>query len=144
MIRYGRDEQGRPRIVLPEAVATYRKFVQLYINDEPYFRVKEEIDDYNVHATILERTLKEFRLNFDMFKREGHAPIPIPKGKDYECVGMGDVLVHNDLIEIGGESLGYKEVLGITLKLNREHLIELLPFFPEDKIIELNGEILRR
>ncbi len=137
---YNDEDGGGARIVLPEPITAYRKFVQLYIHEfqkiKPYFISDNQIN--RDHRIILEEALTQ---RFGIIPQISHE-FPLLNGKDYECVGAGDVSVYRDSIDIEGESLGYKKDLGIILKPNKPHLIELLPFFPKDKKIKLNGELL--
>jgi len=66
-------------------------FIQVYINDKPYFRY-----DSKEHSTLLEEILNEFGLPFDTDKKSrkycfNDINIPKPNGKDYSIVGEGQI-----------------------------------------------------
>jgi hypothetical protein len=62
-------------------------FIQVYIDNNPYFRFGDKR-----HAILLEELLKEFDLNFERIEKwELKRDLPKPKGEDYCLVGEGQI-----------------------------------------------------
>ena len=89
-----------------------KKFVQIYINKEPYLRfAKEE----KFHYEILENILNEFELSYKEF--EG---VISKKGSNYELVSAGKAKLSEEEIILFGLSVDYE------MRPNKKHLKELL------------------
>jgi len=89
----------KPQVILPEEDQT-RRFVQLIIDGEDYFRVGDSPRD--IHAQILGRTLREeFEIPFELKKVGIIDSIPERKGERYEAIGMGLVSFCSQSILIG-------------------------------------------
>jgi hypothetical protein len=78
------------------------KFIQVKINGEDYIRIG---DSY--HRSILRNTLNEFGLEFDMMNSSKGDSVPSIKGKDYEMVGAGKIMVLGDELNFYDTSSDY-------------------------------------
>lgn len=115
----------RPRIILPKVnTESGNKFVQLYIEGEPYFRWSF----MEGHATILGNALEEFGLEFDLMRNRNRDLIPKHwKAGEYTAVGMGYIKFGERFYEL------YKKSIDYELKSNQKHAGDMLIYLPKGK-----------
>ena len=115
-------------------------FVQIYVNNNPYFRAGEE-----KHSKILEKFLNEINIkDFEKSKREdgcfqSHF-VPAKKGKLYELVGCGIIeeatLIKKNMDELDGR--GHIAIRGYSGEYNLypsiKHISKILKYFKEPVI----------
>ncbi len=120
-------------------------FIQVYLNEIPYFRAGEE-----KHCKILEKFLEEVNINdFEKAKRDSgcfHSYfVPAKKEKLYELVGCGIIeeatLIKENINELEGRGhiaiRGYSEEY--NLYPNIKHLSKILKHFGEPLIFAGSG-----
>ncbi|MCK4647726.1 hypothetical protein KAT24_02245 [Candidatus Pacearchaeota archaeon] len=112
---------GIPRITLPEnKEGQLSSFIQVYFNNEPYLRCG------NLHSYTLENFLREVGIQFDCDTMGGSFRIPIPRGKNYNAIGMGRIRREDESWVLFDFSYDY----GLTP--NKEHLEKLLSYLPQE------------
>jgi len=111
------------QIVLPRDESGGR-CVQLYIRTLPVFVFEERLD----HGGILEKTLREFDVQFDWNKIHG-VQLPAPRGQEYDAVGMGMFRLFDRVITVEGSSMYY------GLRPNQKHAAEIQVLIPDVRIV---------
>ena len=116
-------------------------FIQVYINNKPYFRYESR-----EHSTLLEEILKEFELPFDTDKKYsksafGEINIPKPKGKNYSLVGEGQIneghlVKKEDVSELRTQDYYaiFSSESDYGLYPSISHLNKILPYFDKQII----------
>jgi len=135
---YGYDENGRARIIIPDMIESPKKVVQLEIGEINYLITNKYA---STHSGLLWNTLEEFGITkFDkVIGLVSELEVPAPNGDNYKLIGAGEVFRKNkNEIDIKGKSGDY------NITINESHLIELLPCFPKEMVVKLNGKILER
>src|SRR3989344_4013111 len=108
-------------------------FIQVYVNDKPYFRY-----DSKKHSTLLENLLKEFDLPFDKFGQDNlKSGFPKPDGKNYSLVGEGQIndalpVTKKDINELTSSDYFYAifpSESDYNLYPSISHLSKILPYF---------------
>ena len=116
-------------------------FIQIYVNNNPYFRAGEE-----KHCKILEKFLNEININdFERERGEEVFERPVKKGKLYELVGCGIIeeatLIEKNIDELGGRGhiaiRGYSEEY--NLYPNIKHISKILKHFENPLIFAGSG-----
>lgn len=120
-------------------------FIQVYINDKPYFRY-----DDKKHGKLLESLLMEFNIKFETIEKNVSAfysiQIPKPEGKNYSLVGEGQIneayfLTKKDVHEIKGKEY-YSIFPGESdycLFPSISHLNKILNYFDKPVIFASQG-----
>lgn len=121
-----------PRVIIPEKDGVL-KFVQLYINGEPYFRSKL-CSIY--HSIILEDALREFDLNFET-RQIGGINIPLKEGENYEAVGMGFGGLNKFKERRTLNILTRNSSMDYDIGFNQEHFEKIKSYFPEGLEVNL-------
>lgn len=125
-----------PKFVLPDKLV-YGKFIQVYVNGQPFFRAEADSDDSR-HALMLSQLLFELGIQFDTFNEyEGRIlKCPSKKGDGYELIGAGRIR------ELGGERgfmlTGDSATYYITP--NQKHLDDLTNHIPKGIKLKIVGD----
>jgi len=122
-----------PRIVIPKKKIAPVKFVQLYVNKEPYLRTGDIFDS---HASILETALMEFGIEFETGKNNINEDIPLLRGVKYLTPGMGSAIIIDGEFDVNAlKSSDY------NIGVNRKHLIKIQPY--TELIFKIRGRLLK-
>jgi len=105
------------------------KFVQLYVDGEPYFRIQDDVREEVYHGQILENFLKEMGIDYEIAMRPDHCDCPACEGEGYEAVGMGVTSV--DLKRKKVEILSWKLSTDYSIGVNEDHLRKLQQLEPD-------------
>ena len=118
------SDEEHPRMRELEEPFLPHKFVQLYIDGEPFLRHCVMNEDAR-HRWIFRDVLDEFGINFVWRDSSGESG-PVQRGEGYEAVGMGTLIQRGekDFI-LGHDSKEYE------IGPNQAHLDALLPYLPE-------------
>jgi len=108
----------------------FLKFVQVYINNEPYLRLGGEYD-----KILLEKVLSEFDIKFETEEIEDGIIIPVRKGEKYELVGAGKSKPE------GGNIILYDCRGDYSIFPDKNHLEEIQQYSPIKLIIENKSDL---
>ena len=114
-------EQVQPVINFPDKKTKTFSFVQLVVRGEPFIVFQNAEQKY--HADIIRDFLEKNQIPYKVFGRD---KIPERKGKDYELVGAGRVMILGNQLHIGSNSSYYE------IYPNREHLEKVRSHLPSD------------
>ncbi|MDO8528906.1 MAG: hypothetical protein Q7S06_03380 [Nanoarchaeota archaeon] len=121
------DLSQMKRVVLPDEFPDDSKFIQLYINGEPFFRAKSPPLNRRVyHSDILVAMLIEAGIKFEEGPDFAGDISPIKKGENYELIGAG-IIYKNER----GELLLLENSIAYGLTPNQKHLEDLAQHLPE-------------
>ncbi len=105
------------KIILPKKNLFQRKFIQVYINKQPFFRMSEhDSSDKN----LLGKLLKEAKVPYEI----GYMA-PLMRGKDYNMVGNGE-------INSNGKEFILSQSSCCELGPNQKHLDDLAQYLPKE------------
>ena len=120
-------KENIPRFVVPEDKNHILKFIQIYVDGEPYIRWSYFSDPAcQYHRNILEKSLREFGLpvNFENIRRG----VAAREGERYKLSGAG-LMAYNDKEEayiMLGNSFDYE------IMPNSEHLNLIAQYIPKE------------
>ena len=106
------------------------KFVQIFIEKKPYLIIGKEGEH---HKNILERTLKDFNLEFNFVGGYFEKEVPNLKGIKYEAVGMGMVYIEKNKMYIFQNSKSHE----YDICPNKEHIEKINKLLPQGEEIIL-------
>jgi len=123
--------EGLPRVVLPDKQKPMYKFIQMYIDEQPFFRAGSFI---SYHSDILAEILRQAELTFEEMEDPFGDLVPRPKGTHYELVGAG-TMIHG---ETGFLLYDISRSYGLTP--NQKHLDDLAPYILDGIKFKIRGE----
>ncbi len=92
----------------------FKKFIQVYINEQPYIRAGKNLN----HSLLLRLLLTEFNIKY-LTKYVDKYEIPLEKGEEYNLVGAGGIIRINEDIILTDFSQDY------GFGPNLEHLLKI-------------------
>ena len=115
--------EGLARVVLPNEPRLQGKFIQVYLEGQPFFRSG---DGDSLHGILFMKFLDEQGIHYKLIDDDIGNLSPVLKEENYELVGAGRIDSRGGEFVLYGSSKSYSK-----LPPNQKHLDDLAPHIPQ-------------